>query len=146
MKLGDYKRHPNHQFFHVAVGDHDGIHVGKSILHHGTQYNSETGYTEKTLETMMKEMGVDYVDVVRMDTEGSEWNVLRDWDFSKIGQLLIEIHLWDADVRKMIGGIEAVANSPLVMFASEVNGWSAKLGYKDIGRVYQLGLMKPRNR
>eukprot|EP01068_Selenidium_serpulae_P014873 Selendium_serpulae@DN6154_c2_g1_i8.p1 len=144
MKPGDYKRHPNHEFFHIGIGAHDGIHKGKSTLYKGKEYNDSAGYTEKTIETMVKEMGVDYVDVVRMDTEGSEWNVLSHWDFSKIGQLLIEIHAWDSDVKKMVEGLEAIPKSWLV-FATCPNPWASRLRYKNLVDVYELSFINPQH-
>ena len=44
----------------------------------------------------MKQMNTEYIDVVRLDTEGAEYEVLQDWRkkglIGKIGQLLMEAH------------------------------------------------------
>ena len=56
------------QFFHVGIGPHDGTHSGASTL-----YTKSTGYAVKTLDTIVREMNVSAVDVVRLDAEGAEW-------------------------------------------------------------------------
>eukprot|EP00293_Proteomonas_sulcata_P001107 CAMPEP_0184318718 /NCGR_PEP_ID=MMETSP1049-20130417/104304_1 /TAXON_ID=77928 /ORGANISM="Proteomonas sulcata, Strain CCMP704" /LENGTH=86 /DNA_ID=CAMNT_0026638583 /DNA_START=68 /DNA_END=325 /DNA_ORIENTATION=+ len=47
--------------------------------------------------TIMREMGVNKLDMVRMDVEGAEWDVLQGWIESgilkSVDQLLLEIHM-----------------------------------------------------
>ena len=49
----------------------------------------------------MAEMGAPHIDIIRLDTEGAEWEVLTQWLMSgvmkKVNQLLIEVHDWGAD-------------------------------------------------
>ena len=84
-----------HRFFHVGIGAQDGVHHEKSTLYTGTHFQ------EKTLATIMAEMGAPHIDIIRLDTEGAEWEVLTQWLMSgvmkKVNQLLIEVHDWGAD-------------------------------------------------
>ena len=52
----------------MGIGPHDGTHSGASTL-----YTKSTGYAVKTLDTIVREMNVSAVDVVRLDAEGAEW-------------------------------------------------------------------------
>ena len=73
MKPGDYKRDKLHKFLPIGIGAKDSLNGDMSTL-----YKSNHGRKSiqvKTLDTMMKDMGIDYVDVVRIDTEGAEWNL-----------------------------------------------------------------------
>ncbi|KAH6673983.1 methyltransferase domain-containing protein [Plectosphaerella plurivora] len=61
----------------------------------------EDGHRFATLKTIMTDLGHDYVDVIKMDVEGSEFptldSFLEDYEGKALpfGQLLIEIHLWE---------------------------------------------------
>lgn len=49
----------------------------------------------KTLETLMLENNIDYIDILKVDIEGSEYDVMpsiSDETYSKIGQITIEFH------------------------------------------------------
>ena len=70
MRPGKYKRHKNHEFFPIGLGNQNGQHVGRSTL-----YTNAKNYNVKTLDTIMKELRLNYVDVIRMDIEGAEWEV-----------------------------------------------------------------------
>jgi hypothetical protein len=71
------------------------VHHEKSTLYTGTHFQ------EKTLATIMAEMGAPHIDIIRLDTEGAEWEVLTQWLMSgvmkKVNQLLIEVHDWGTD-------------------------------------------------
>ena len=54
---------------------------------------SQGAYEIVTLEKMFEMMNITKVDMVRMDVEGAEWDVLPYLNYSKIGQLLLEIHI-----------------------------------------------------
>lgn len=62
---------------------------------------TEDGDRFATLKTIMADLGHDYVDVIKMDVEGSEFptldTFLEDYEGKALpfGQLLIEIHLWE---------------------------------------------------
>lgn len=49
----------------------------------------------KTLETLMIENNIEYIDILKVDIEGSEYDVMpsiSDETYSKIGQITIEFH------------------------------------------------------
>lgn len=90
----DYKQGPNHRFFYKGIGDHDGDHKGTSTV--PLWAGGKQHYDVRSLPSIMAEMAVDFVDVVRMDTEGAEFEVIKSWKqaglLPKIGQLLMEVH------------------------------------------------------
>ncbi len=51
-------------------------------------------YPCKQLPDIMRELNHTAVDVLKMDVEGSEWDVITatDWSSLSIGQLLVEVH------------------------------------------------------
>ena len=133
MRPGNYKRHKNHEFFDVGIGSFDGIYRGKSTL-----YCGGVKYKVKMLSTMMRDMGVDMVDMVRMDTEGAEWSVLSSWDYSRVGQLLLEIHMYD----RLKDHASVLGNIPMKIFWSARNKWNNRKIYKDMTQVYELGFIQ----
>ena len=92
MHQPTHKRHPNHLFEPIGVGTNDGAHTGASTL-----YGQKNEYDVLSLQGMMKRYNHTFVDVVRMDVEGAEWEVLQQWTrdklWPKLGQLLMEIHM-----------------------------------------------------
>lgn len=72
-------RHPSIHYYNIGLG-----------------YAASTaGKTIKSLQTIMKELGHNYVDVLKMDIEGFEWEWL-DHEVAilpRIGQFLVELHL-----------------------------------------------------
>ena len=71
MRPGKYKRHENHEFFDVGIGRLMEYIVAR------VRCMVVDNYKVKTLSMMMRDMDVDRVDMVRMDTEGAEWGVSR---------------------------------------------------------------------
>jgi len=49
----------------------------------------------KSLATIMKELGHNHVDLLKVDVEGYEWSFFEhvDWSTAKVGQLLVELHM-----------------------------------------------------
>ena len=135
MKPGNYKRHARHEFYPIGIGDKDSMNGDKSTLY--KNYNRNTIQT-KTLDTMMKDMGISYVDIVRIDTESAEWKFINKLNYSKIGQLLIEIHMY----KDKESHAQAVLDVPHSLFWSTRNKWDTAKVYKDMTRVYELGFLK----
>ncbi|CAN0432126.1 unnamed protein product, partial [Ectocarpus fasciculatus] len=65
------KRAENHFFHKVGLGNHTGEHTGPSTL-----YNQGIKYSVATVQSLMKKLGHNYVDLIRLDVEGAEWDVL----------------------------------------------------------------------
>ena len=92
-----YTRHKTrHKFFNAGIAATDGTgHSQPGSL--ANFYKIPAKYKTLSLETLMKEMGTNHVDVVRMDTEGAEWPVLESWLdaglLDKIDQVSLEIHM-----------------------------------------------------
>ncbi|KAG0066753.1 hypothetical protein BGZ93_003026 [Podila epicladia] len=78
------------------------IHFSKVFL--GCQDKVENGYVFKTLPTIMKENGHTWIDVLKIDIEGYEFQVLTDLMNAYEGKILpfsqlqIEFHLYSADM------------------------------------------------
>ena len=134
MRPGKYKRHKNHEFFPIGLGNQNGQHVGRSTL-----YTNAKNYNVKTLDTIMKELRLNYVDVIRMDIEGAEWEVLGMIDYSKIGQLLIEVHVWGPRKEEHI---ESVLDIPMNAFWMSQNLHDTTVLVRDMTSVYEIGFIK----
>ena len=91
---GNYSRGKNHKFFSVGIGAKDEMTTDKSTFIERDDSREVKTFETKTLSTIMHEMNIDFVDIIRLDTEGAEWRFFDSWDFSKIGQLLLEIHMY----------------------------------------------------
>lgn len=67
--------------------------------YHGTYglagVDSDKGkFPVRSIESIMKELNHNYIDYLKVDIEGFEWDFLRkvDWTRVRVGQLLIEVH------------------------------------------------------
>ncbi|KAI2510585.1 methyltransferase domain-containing protein [Fragilaria crotonensis] len=60
----------------------------------GGKDSTDGRFPVKSLATIMKELGHSHVDYLKVDVEGYEWDFLSlvDWNASKVGQILIELH------------------------------------------------------
>lgn len=144
MRPGNYKRGPKHTFEHVGIADSDGVNKGASTL-----YTNNMNYRIGTLKTLMATHGCDYLDIVRMDVEGAEWSVLeqwnRDWVWPRIGQLLLEIHMWNRG--KSAGGVPRwakVLNAiPMRVMHTAQNKHSMDQVTVGLTSVWELGMILP---
>ena len=50
----------------------------------------------------MKELNQTHVEYLKIDVEGFEWNFFStvDWNCTKVGQILIEVHPWNEEGRR----------------------------------------------
>jgi len=96
MRPGEYDRGPRHKFYHVGIAGHSGTNV-KNTLYTGERYSGVDSFRVKSLATIMQEQQFGHV-IVRMDTEGAEWDTLEDWFkadlIDKVDQLFLEIHMF----------------------------------------------------
>ena len=67
-----------------------------------------TADNASSLSTYMRQLGHDYLDVLKVDIEGTEWDVFPgiDWPRARIGQIQVEIH--PARPRSTVGHVDAL--------------------------------------
>jgi hypothetical protein len=58
----------------------------------GRRDNNVSSPPERSLESIMTELGHRHIDVLKMDIEGAEWDILTNTELPSIGQLLVEVH------------------------------------------------------
>lgn len=96
-----------------------------------------TSYGAKTIPTVMKELGHEHLDLLKIDIDGAEWDLMEqqgtmhNW-LDAVDELLIELH-WQG-VNKVATLFDAIQQSGLAIFASEPNLFyytqpSAGIGY-----------------
>ncbi len=90
--------------FDYGVADFDGKaflnspnnpqHISHTLLNNVYNLGDRVEVQVYRLETIMKQLGHDHIDLLKMDIEGSEYDVLDDIQESKIqiNQLLVEFH------------------------------------------------------
>jgi hypothetical protein len=92
--LKKHKRGERHFFDSIGIGVEDGLHKGASTL-----YGGDTNYEVRTLDTLMKQNGNTHIDILRIDTEGAEWEILGSLIqysiFQRVRYFSLEIHMWD---------------------------------------------------
>lgn len=126
------RNHANYTLFHYGAGGKDGsvqlneydwgqvsiIRSPLEIQRNCTNKNTTRGncaldtyaYTRKkfplpvkTLDTIMKELGHSYIDILKIDVEGSEYmfleHALEHGNLERVSQLSIEWHHYDFDAR-----------------------------------------------
>ena len=139
MDVGIHKRHVNHLFEPVGIGAITGKHVGKSTL-----YGGRKNYPIETLKHIMDRHGHTFLNIVRMDVEGAEWPVLRQWMkegwFESIGQLLLEIHM-RGNSGKTFDILQGVASGHR-LFHTARNMWNNDFIHGDMSRVYEVGWIR----
>jgi len=150
MNVGKHKRHKNHLFEPIGIGIKSGVHEGRSTL-----YGGKTNYGVLTLADMMKRYNNNHVDIIRMDTEYAEWDVLKQWladdMFSKMDQLLLEIHMWPNRGDHMadnngFGHSEILHSIPMTLFHEARNKWDGTRIAGDMTRVYEVGFVVTNNK
>ena len=69
----------------------------ESVRPHGTeQYKADRRPIDTlTLERLMDRADIDFVDILKLDCEGSEYSILEHCDLSRIGMIVGEYHGWD---------------------------------------------------
>jgi hypothetical protein len=140
----NHQRHENHRFFHVGIGTKDGVHkdTGQSTL-----YGGGTQFNVKTLQTIMREMDITQVDVLRLDVESAEWGVLDSWaatgQLANIKQLLTEIHMFTR-----VSQLQTlrVLQQQMGVFFADRNKIENVVVWKDLTQCYEVGFLAARMR
>jgi len=116
------KLHPRVMTFNVALGDFEGrtmLYIEDWLAGSSTLFNSwhkDYGHSLSipvritTLDNLLKSLGIDRIDVAKIDVEGAELMVLRGAMESLrthlIRKLIIEVHLDIVDIRDVKGFLE----------------------------------------
>ena len=144
MNVGKHKRHNNHLFEPIGIGSYSGHHTGSSTL-----YGGKTKYEVLSLSDIMKRYNHTHVNLIRMDTEFAEWDVLQEWIddnmFSKLDQLLLEIHMWPKDKYATNNGemqSKILHNIPMTLFHQARNKHDNVKLTGAMTQVYELGFLK----
>jgi FkbM family methyltransferase len=90
----------NVEIVQVALGASEGeVEIDVAGSHSSTYYRTRDAATQRvrltTLAILMKEHGIDRVDLLKMDCEGAEWDILpcSDEILPRIRQICMELHL-----------------------------------------------------
>jgi len=111
----------NVKFSKIGLGGHDETIDGNQFM---------------TLPSIMSELGHDYVDILKMDIEGAEFDALdvlmETYNGSNLpfGQIMIEFHLWAApqNIRDLVAWWERLERFGLRPVAQESNPLGVILG------------------
>merc|ERR1712014_63112 len=104
-----------------------------------------------TLRTLMDRYNCSFLNIIRMDVEGAEWGVLeqgtRDKMWPRIGQLLLEVHMWDRG--RSAGGLKrwaaALNNIPMKVFHTAKILNSMDSVYVGLTSVWEMAFVDPRH-
>jgi FkbM family methyltransferase len=87
-----------------GLADRDGLlpfyppdnpaHVSHTVLEHAATRDRAIGVPMRRLDTIVRELGHDHLDLLKLDIEGAEYAVIEDLERSRIrpGQILVEFH------------------------------------------------------
>jgi hypothetical protein len=143
-------RGPKHQFFTV------GIATDSTTKEVGTLYGGPKVVDVMSLEDIMENAGRTKIDLIRIDVEGSEWDVFRAWlsrgllSRYDVNQLLVEIHTgWGVQDMTGLQKVQLLddlrADAGLETFWSwrnHFNGNEVDFGKLKYTQVYELGFAK----
>ncbi|EFA80773.1 hypothetical protein PPL_06359 [Heterostelium album PN500] len=96
MSMESQKRSDLNNFWKIGIADKD------TNDFEGKEYGGSRKQVWEvyTLETLMKRFKVEYLDFLKMDIEGNEWPILKQWIESgilkKIKMLTFEVHFWSS--------------------------------------------------
>eukprot|EP00607_Mallomonas_marina_P002424 CAMPEP_0182428430 /NCGR_PEP_ID=MMETSP1167-20130531/23023_1 /TAXON_ID=2988 /ORGANISM="Mallomonas Sp, Strain CCMP3275" /LENGTH=274 /DNA_ID=CAMNT_0024611353 /DNA_START=102 /DNA_END=926 /DNA_ORIENTATION=+ len=100
------------------------IHFQKAFISASPQNSNAKDVPVKTLESIMTEYGHKYIDVLKMDIEGEEWDILNG-PLPYVGQLQVEVHLpknhLQAQVKSLSRMFDNIEKHGLRLFHKEVN-------------------------
>ena len=129
-----------YQFHNYGLGSTQGdveffhpIGNGMYSMHHGTRHIEEerVKLSVKTLSSIMADLHTDYIDVLKMDIEGAEYDLIETLIgcSDQIGQLLIEFHhrIGVAPLKKTIACVDRLRQAGFQLF--HVSGTSSEFSF-----------------
>lgn len=126
---------PGLHLHEYGLGDKDGwvSTGGDKSMTLGKKFD---GFHVKSLPTIMKELGHNWIDVLKIDIEGAEWEVLDsillDPEVAPFTQLQVEFHNWNDGKRPvtfMKSILQRMITKDLRVFSVEPNTWWRNNGY-----------------
>ena len=126
----------NFSFFPFGLADYDGYadfvppkeanHVSYSYVKNSNQEGNKTNLEVKKLSTIMKELGDNKIDILKMDIEGAEYDVIENIIADKIDihQILVEFHhrMKGIGAGKTRNAIRLLKNVGYKIFSVSANG------------------------
>ncbi|MHA1368348.1 MAG: FkbM family methyltransferase [Promethearchaeota archaeon] len=92
-------------FYPIGIDGHDGVvtfyppenpeHISHSVLERRETADNAIQVNVFRLETIARMLDHEYIDILKMDIEGAEYNVINDFIYNsgiKVRQILIEFH------------------------------------------------------
>lgn len=110
---------------HVFDPAHYNLGTLRATYHQVRIGRDEPYRNEKSLQTIMNELGHTHLDVLKMDIEGSEWDTIpalcNQTTFPWIGHLLLEVH-WQNKDRHSITSMQVVQKTWKIFQCLESHG------------------------
>lgn len=133
------KRAERHFFEKIGIGAKTGIHTGPSTL-----YSGKKNYNVETIDSIMNRLGHSKIDLLRLDTEGAEFEVLSSLPFDKIGQFSVEIHMWSHSFDEWKSKLMNIPLQHLQTYQNtdRINKKTMQEVAPGITRVYEMTFMK----
>ena len=136
------KRGEHHFFEKVGLGAFTGNHTGSRT---STLYNKNIQeYKVETVEHIMERLGHKEIDILRMDTEGAEYEVLAKLPFASIKQISLEIHMWKHSYNDWVEKLSAIPMVHLQTYQNtdRVNKETMHEIAPGVTRVYEMTFVK----
>lgn len=76
---------------------------------------------EYTLENLMTKYNTSKIDIMKMDIEGSEYNVLEQLVKNKMCQILVELHSWDKNYKAFYQWLNKMSKAGFYLIHFEIN-------------------------
>jgi FkbM family methyltransferase len=127
---------PQFHFYGYGIADHDGVlqfyppedaaHVSYTVLHKAQTAAKMVELPVKQLATIMRELGHEHIDMLKMDIEGAEYRVLDNILKSglAITQILVEFHphIAPMTVKDTIAAVKKLQQHGYKLFAISDSG------------------------
>lgn len=133
------KRAERHFFEKIGIGANTGIHTGASTL-----YSGKKNYNVETIDSIMNRLGHSNLDLLRLDTEGAEFEALSSLPFDKIGQFSVEIHMWSHSFDDWKSKLMKISLQHLQTYQNTdgINKKTMQEVSPGVTRVYEMTFMK----
>lgn len=111
----------------------------------GTEDNTHQGFEEKSLQSIMQELGHTKVDILKMDIEGGEWDVLSAMlkaNSLPFNQLQLEFHFISITLQTGLDVLAKLTAAGYRVFSVEPNFYCHPGGDGCPGAFYEYSFIK----